>query len=56
MTQAQLASKLGVGLRTISRWENKKRNPPYTKFIEWANVLDVSIDAITNETAGKEER
>lgn len=53
MTQQQLADKLKVSIRTVSRWENKKREPPYTKVIQWAQILDVPLNELT-QPEGKE--
>ena len=44
MSQAQLATKLGVNQRTISNWEKEIRQPDYDMLLKIATVLDVSTD------------
>ena len=42
-TQEELAEKLSVSNRSISRWENGNTLPDYTLMFELAEVLDVSV-------------
>lgn len=46
LTQEQLAEKLGVSNRSVSRWENGVNMPDFDLVIELANLYDVSIDEI----------
>ena len=48
MTQEQLAEKMNVNSRTISRWENAKTMPDFDILIELAKLYDVSIEEILN--------
>lgn len=43
MTQQQLASKLNVSDKTISKWENSRGYPDISLIESLANALDVSI-------------
>jgi transcriptional regulator with XRE-family HTH domain len=46
ITQEQLAEKLGVSGRTISRWETGKNMPDISLLVEIAEFFDVSIPEI----------
>ncbi len=46
LTQEQLAEKLGVSNRSVSRWENGKNMPDFDLIIELANLYDVGIEEI----------
>lgn len=43
MTQAELASKLGISFVGVSQWENDIRNPKYETLEKIAKVLDVDV-------------
>jgi len=44
MTQEQVAKKLGVKQKQISRWENDKAKPEIDTLIKISEILDISID------------
>ena len=44
LTQEQLALKLGVTAKSISRWENGKNMPDYSILKELCNILDIDIN------------
>jgi transcriptional regulator with XRE-family HTH domain len=46
MTQEQLAEKLNVNNRTISRWENARTMPDFDYLIELAKIYDVSVEEL----------
>lgn len=46
LTQAQLAEKLGVSNRTISKWENGNSLPDYSMFNDLCSELDISINEL----------
>lgn len=46
ITQEQLAEKLGVSNRSISRWENGVTMPDFDLIIELANCFDVEVGEI----------
>ena len=46
ITQEQLAEKLGVSGRTISRWETGNNMPDISLLVEIAEYFDVSIPEI----------
>ena len=46
MTQEQLAEKLNVSNRTISRWENARTMPDFDFLIELAKIYDVSVEEL----------
>ena len=46
MTQEQLAEKLNVNNRTISRWENARTMPDFDFLIELAKIYDVSVEEL----------
>lgn len=45
-TQAQLAEKANVSLRTISKYESCEGNPEMNSLFPIARALDISIDAL----------
>lgn len=59
LTQVDLAERLGVSNRTISKWENGKSLPDYSMFQDLCNELDISInellsgEKLTNENYQK---
>lgn len=46
LTQVELAEKLGVSNRTISKWENGNSLPDYSIFNDLGDELDVSINEL----------
>lgn len=46
LTQVELAEKLGVSNRTISKWENGNSLPDYSMFQDLCNELDISINEL----------
>ena len=46
MTQEELAEKLYVNSRSISRWENAKTMPDFDVLIELAKLYDISIEEL----------
>ena len=46
LTQEQLAEKLGVSNRSISRWENGKTMPDFSLFPKLCKILEVSISEL----------
>ena len=46
MTQAELASAVGVTKKTVSYWESGKTCPPLDKVEAICNVLNTSYDSI----------
>ena len=46
LTQVELADKLGVSNRTISKWENGNSLPDYSMFNDLCNELDISINEL----------
>ena len=48
ITQEQLAEKLGVSGRTVSRWETGNNMPDISLLVEIAEMYDVSIPEIIN--------
>ena len=44
MTQEQLAEKMGVTAKTISRWENGKTMPDYSLLKDLCNELDTNVN------------
>lgn len=43
MTQAELASRLGIPYQSIGQWENDLRNPKYESLQKIASALGVSV-------------
>lgn len=50
LTQAQLASKIGVNAVTLSRYETGDRNPKFDKLKKLSEIFLVSIDYITGKS------
>lgn len=50
MTQAQLAEKLSVSAKTVSKWENGLGFPEVVQFPAMADIFGVSIDYLMNGT------
>ena len=48
LTQEELAEKLYVNSRSISRWENAKTMPDFDVLIELAKLYDISIEELLN--------
>ncbi|MBQ5312206.1 MAG: helix-turn-helix transcriptional regulator [Oscillospiraceae bacterium] len=48
MTQEQLAEKLNVAARTVSRWENGNNMPDISVLVELADLYDVDIRELIN--------
>ena len=44
LTQEQLAEKLGVTDKSVSRWENGKTMPDYSVLKELCNILDIDVN------------
>lgn len=55
LTQEQLAEKLGINNRTISRWENGKNMPDISLYKSICNILDISIEELINGEKTKKE-
>ena len=55
-TQEQLAEKLGVSNRTVSRWENGKNMPDVSLFESLCEALDITVnELLAGETIEKEK-
>ena len=54
ITQEQLAEKLGVTSKSISRWENGKTMPDYTLLKDLCNELDININELLSGEKIKE--
>ncbi len=50
ITQAQLASELGIGTSTIGMYESGIRKPSYEVLKKISNYFNVSIDYLINES------
>lgn len=46
LTQEQLAEKLGVSNRSVSRWENGRNMPDFDLVTEIAHIYEISIEEI----------
>ena len=44
LTQSQLADKLGVTDKAVSKWEVGEANPDISLLVNLANIFDVSVD------------
>lgn len=56
LTQEQLAIKLGINNRTISRWENGKNMPDVSLYKPLCEILEISIEELINgEKTNKNE-
>ena len=57
ITQSELAEKLNITNRTVSRWENGKNMPDYSILKDLCNILDIDINEFINgERLPKEEK
>ena len=54
ITQEQLAEKLGVTSKSISRWENGRTMPDYTLLKDLCNELDININELLSGEKIKE--
>ena len=54
ITQEQLAEKLGVTSKSISRWENGNTMPDYTLLKDLCNELDININELLSGEKLKE--
>jgi len=52
MTQEELAEKLNVNVKSISRWENGKNMPDYSVIEILCDTLDINVNELLN---GKKE-
>ena len=43
LTQADVAARLGINLRTLRRWENGEGDPPAGMLFRWAAVVGVVL-------------
>ena len=48
LTQEQLAERLGVSNRSVSRWENGRCMPDFSLLWDIADKLDVSVSELLN--------
>jgi len=46
LTQEQLAAKLGVSSKSISRWENGNTLPDYSLLKDLCNELDINVNEL----------
>ena len=46
MTQEELAQKLSVSAKAVSKWEQKINSPDITLLPEIANIFNISIDEL----------
>ena len=53
MTQSELADKLNVTDKTISRWENGHYMPDISLFNELCNILDIEVVELLNGEKSK---
>ena len=49
LTQEQLAEKLGVSSKSISRWENGKTMPDYSVLKELCEELGINVNELLSE-------
>ena len=56
MTQEELAEKLNVNVKTISRWENGKNMPEHTLIIEICKLFCISTNEFYNGTKIKKAK
>ncbi len=54
MTQEQLAEKLGVSSKSISRWENGNTMPDYTLLKDLCSKLDINVNELLSGEKIKE--
>ena len=56
ITQSELAEKLGVTDRSVSKWENGKNMPDLSLFKPLCNILDITInELLSGEKLSKDE-
>ena len=55
LTQEQLAEKLNVSGRTVSRWENGNNMPDLSIIVELADFYDIDIRELLNGERKSEE-
>ena len=53
MTQSQLAEKLGVTNKTVSRWENGNYMPDLSLLVPLSSVLEISLDELLSGEASE---
>ncbi len=46
LTQEQLASKLGISDRAVSKWERGLNMPDASLMLELANILDITVNEL----------
>ena len=46
LSQEQLAEKLGVSNKTISKWETGESNPDFDKIVPLCEIFDISSDEL----------
>ncbi len=57
ITQSELAEKLNVTNRTVSRWENGKNMPDYSILKDLCNILEIDVNEFINgERLSKEDK
>ena len=56
VTQKELASVLGVTIRTITNYENSSREPNIATLIALADYFDVSLDYLVGRSEVRERR
>ncbi|NLL80398.1 MAG: helix-turn-helix transcriptional regulator [Clostridiales bacterium] len=56
MTQKELAEKMNVTDKAVSKWERNLSCPDINSIPALAEVLDVSVDVLLNASAKKEEK
>ena len=50
MTQAQLAARLGVGQKDVSRYELEQHEPSIATILKLCEIFDVSADYLLGRT------
>jgi transcriptional regulator with XRE-family HTH domain len=55
ITQEELAEKLGVTNKTISRWENGKNMPDYSILKDLCNILDINVNELLSGEKNNKE-
>lgn len=53
LSQKELAQMLDVSQSTVAMWEGGKNSPKYNTLVRLASILNVSIDYLTGNRAGK---
>jgi transcriptional regulator with XRE-family HTH domain len=56
LTQTELASKIGVSLDTVWRWESGKREPRSSELLKMATFFGCTIDKLINPISPRERR